>query len=188
MLFLRYILFIFIMICGFINRAAEATPILSGQNLFSDQKLEVEAGKKGNVVVFMSAKCPCSNSHANIVKKLAEDFKDFNFVVVHSNADETVDVAKEYFKTLGFAFPVIQDGDGKLADQFKALKTPHAFLLDNKGKILYKGGVTSSTNGETADSNFLKEALLDANEGKAIRKAEGRTLGCTIERGKKHVW
>ena len=168
--------------------AVQGKTVLTGKSLITDQKLELEAGNKGTVIVFMSAKCPCSNSHIGIMKKLSEEFRDFNFIVVHSNTDESIEESKAYFKNAGFNFPVVQDENGQLADRFKALKTPHAFLLSAEGTIIYKGGVTSSTSGETADKQFLKDALTEAKEGKPIRVAESRTLGCIIERGRKHAW
>ena len=184
MLGLRYLALL-----GFAFTAlANAKPVLIGKSLLNGQGVTVEPGKKGSVVVFMSAKCPCSDSHTVLVKDLSEQFKDFNFVVVHSNTDEAIDSSKDYFANAHFSFPVIQDEDGKLADQFRALKTPHAFLMDKDGKILYKGGVTSSKKGPEADTHYLKEALTDVNEGKNVRVAEGRTLGCIIKRGQKNVW
>lgn len=161
---------------------------ITGKDLWSQKTVQVEPAQKGTVVVFMSAKCPCSNSHVQIMKQLAADFKNFAFVVVHSNRDETQDLSQNYFKKLDLPFPVIQDEENRIADQFRALKTPHAFVLNPDGKILYKGGVTSSTNGEAADKQYLRDALNDISAGRDVKVAEGRTLGCIISRGEKHAW
>ncbi len=168
--------------------ALNANAAISGKDLLTEKTIEIAPGKKGTVIVFLSAKCPCSNSHVRIMKKLAADFNEITFVAVHSNADEGLALSRPYFKTADFPFPVIEDDKDKLADKFKALKTPHAFLISPAGKILYKGGVTSSTSGETADKHFLRDALSDVTAGRAVKVAEGRTLGCAISRGEKHVW
>lgn len=141
-----------------------------------------QAKEKVTVVVFMSAKCPCSNSHVSVLKKIADQHKDFQFVVVHSNADETAKDSAEYFKKANLPFAVIQDDDAKIADQFKAFKTPHAFVVNTKGEILYQGGVTDSSNGESASKNFLGDALNQIAENKPVLVAQGRTLGCVISR------
>ena len=83
---------------------------------------------------------------------------------------------------------MILDSDAVLADKFKALKTPHAFLIGRDGKILYRGGVTSSTIGSTADKNYLKAALQDVQSDRRVKTPEGRTLGCEIKRGGQNVW
>jgi hypothetical protein len=166
----------------FTMSAPAMAAVIAGQNLLNDGKVEVAPGKLGTVVVFMSAKCPCSNSHVNVVKKLAQDFKDYNFVAVHSNSDESADQAKSYFSAAGLPFPVIEDNGDKLADEYKAFKTPHAFLIAADGKTVFKGGVTNSHEGETAGKNYLRDALADVQAGRAVKVSEARTLGCAITR------
>lgn len=157
--------------------SATASP-LSGQDLFTGKPVTVKEGKKGKVVLFMSAKCPCSNAHVPALKKLAAEFPDFSFVAIHSNSDESLESAKAYFRS--FPFPVIQDEKCKLADELKALKTPHAFVIGPDDKILYKGGVTSSSSGE--GKPYLRDALADLEAGKEVRVPVGRTIGCVIAR------
>lgn len=161
---------------------------ISGQNLLTGKKDDVPAGKKGTVLVFLSSKCPCSNSHVGVLKALANEYKEFSFVAVHSNADETVADAKSYFTSVDLPFPVIQDEKTTIADEWKAIKTPHVFVISPEGKTLYKGGVTNSNNGPKADVQFLRDALADLQAGRAVKVAEGRTLGCAITRGDKNVW
>jgi hypothetical protein len=163
--------------------AHPALPV-SGQDLFSDKKVEVStSGKSGTVVVFLSAKCPCSNSHVPELNALAKAYPTFSFVAVHSNSDESADLARTYFKNLNLSFPIIQDQDSKLADQFKALKTPHAFVILASGDIVYQGGVSNSADFSKADKRFLRDALQDLVDHKNVRTSQGRTLGCIIKRG-----
>jgi thioredoxin-related protein len=176
---------IFVAFCGLNAHAADVT----GQDLFTGKTLDVKPGSKGTVLVFMSAKCPCSNSHVEAVKTLQKDFgQDFHFVIVHSNADEKIEEARAYFKTASFEFPVIEDDHAKLANEYKAFKTPHAFLISTDGHILYKGGVTDSKIAAGAEHQFLRDALQNVEAGQAVKVADGRTLGCIISRGEKFVW
>jgi thioredoxin-related protein len=145
-------------------------------------------GKKGIVVVFLSAKCPCSDSHVVEIKSLHKDYPEFSFVVVNSNTDETDELAQQYFKRVGFEFPVIKDKSLELADRYKAFKTPHAFVMNKDGKVLYQGGVSSSRQFATADRKYLREALANIHDDKSVAMEEGRTLGCVITRGEKNVW
>ena len=161
---------------------------IQGKDLLSGQELAIKTGTKGTVVIFMSAECPCSDSHKAIVKKLSENFKNFTFVAVHSNTNESLESSKKYFEMAKFPFPVLQDDHSKLADALKAFKTPHAFLISPDGKILYQGGVTNSNSGPNADQQFLQDALNDVQAGKEVRVAHGRTLGCVISRGEQNVW
>lgn len=162
---------------------------VTGPDVFKKQPVKVALeNKKGLVVVFLSAKCPCSDSHIIEMKSLKTDFPDFNFVAVHSNVNEGEEVTTQYFKKVELPFPVVQDEKAEIANQFQALKTPHAFVVLPDGKVAYQGGVSSSKRFENADRKLLREALDDLQAGKTVRTPEGRTLGCVIERGEKNVW
>jgi thioredoxin-related protein len=149
---------------------------------------KVEIGKnKGLVVVFLSARCPCSNSHIEELKKLEKDFSDFIFVGIHSNMDESQEEALKYFSKLKLPFAVFQDKDAKYADNFAAFKTPHSFVLNGKGEILYQGGVSDSHELKKSQKLFLRNALEDISKGEKVQNIEGRTLGCFIVRKKNNV-
>lgn len=136
----------------------------------------------GTIIVFVSAKCPCSASHEVLLKELASEFKEFNFVGIHSNSDEDTETTKAHFSEAALPFPVLQDRKNSLGNQLGALKTPHAFVLGKDGRILYQGGVTDSHVGSTAKKHFLKEVLEDLRASKPLRHKEGRALGCYIQR------
>jgi thioredoxin-related protein len=179
-----------ILICLFLisNRALSATSqieSIAGENLLTGQETLVSSkGKKGLVVVFMSAKCPCSDSHNAELRDLAVTFKEFSFAVVHSNADEGKDISQKYFEAAQFPFPVIEDKNTTIADNLKAFKTPHAYVFSTDGKTLYEGGMSNSKDLAKADRKYLREALGDLQAGRAVKTSEGRTLGCSIARGK----
>ncbi|MBS1960364.1 MAG: redoxin domain-containing protein [Bdellovibrionales bacterium] len=167
----------------FIAHASVSLPV-EGQNLLTDKTVKASVeNKKGLVVVFLSAVCPCSNSHVAELTKISNEYPDFNFIAIHSNANEEVAVAKNYFTDKKLPFPVIQDSKAKLADEFKALKTPHVYVVRPNGEIAYQGGVTNSADCSKADKNFLRDALDDIKQSHVVRTPSGRTLGCVIKRG-----
>ncbi len=173
-----------LMILISLNALALPKNLITGANLSTGKTVTVNSeNKKGLVVVFLSAKCPCSNSHVVEITNLAKEFTDFNFVAVHSNKDEPIDLTKEYFLNTKLPFAVIQDQDTKIADEFKAFKTPHAYIILADNKVAYQGGVSDSNNFAESKKKYLREALTDINDNKPVRTPEGRTLGCSISRG-----
>lgn len=140
--------------------------------------------KKALVFVFMSAKCPCSHSHIHEIADLKNRHKEFQFYIVHSNVNEDLEITKRYFSSLDLSIPVIQDTEAKMADLFSAYKTPHAFILNQKGEIIYKGGVTNSNTAQKADRHYLDEVLLDLENKNSITTPETKALGCFISREK----
>lgn len=172
--------------------AFSAVPLkFSGENILSKESHSISAEsdkRKALIVVFLSAKCPCSDSHIVELKNLSEKHKDFEFIGIHSNTDEPEALSKKYFAEAKLPFPVIQDPQAKLADEFKAYKTPHVFVLNNHGEVLYQGGVSDSKKFDKSDQKFLREALADIEGHREIKTPFGRTLGCAISRGDQHVW
>ena len=161
---------------------------LSGLELNSDSTqpmsfVPAKAGK-ASVIVFLSAKCPCSASHERILTDLYTEYhaSGFNFIGVHSNVDEAPDFARAHFKTSNLPFPVLQDKEANLANELGAFKTPHVFVISPSGEILFQGGVTETHNGPSAKRHYLKDALASVAAGKAPDPKEVRVLGCIIKR------
>jgi hypothetical protein len=171
-----------ILFCAAQSALAAPAPPLRGQDLLTEKAVSIAPGAKGTVAVFLSARCPCSNSHLEALKKLAADFPAFRFTVIHSNADEPAAEARAYFAQAALGLPVIQDDHDLLANELRAFKTPHAYVIGTDGKILYRGGVTDSQIAAQAGRQLLREALDDVNAGRAVRTPEARTLGCVIAR------
>ncbi len=186
-LFMKFLIAIFIYFS--LNTANALPASLAGKSIPDMKNTTVDSkDKKGLVVVFLSALCPCSNSHVKEVIQLSQQYPDFSFVGVHSNADETKEQTIEYFKKINPPFPVLHDENSKIANEFKALKTPHAFVVLNNGETAYQGGVSSSQTFENAKHKFLREALNDLTKGEKVKTTSGRTLGCAITREGKHAW
>ncbi len=144
----------------------------------------IKSGQRGTVVVFLSARCPCSASHEVALKRYFQEFstKGFQFVGVHSNKDESRELTASHFEQSKLPFPVIEDQDQKLANALGAYKTPHAFVLNPDGGIEYQGGVDDSANHANSTRHYLKDALTALAEGKIPQIREARSLGCVIKR------
>lgn len=179
----------YLLLCGFflvqVNDAnalrADLHDVVSGNAFIFDSQ---EKRAKPLVVVFLSAKCPCSNAHIDEIRTLKNAHSEIDFLGVNANADEDEETSKNYFRDLKLGFPVVRDPQLKLTDYFKALKTPHVFVMDRSYKVVYRGGVTSSLEPKQAEVRFLSNALENMAKGQAVAVVEGRTLGCFIRRKK----
>jgi peroxiredoxin len=146
-------------------------------------KFETGGGAQLTVVVFLSARCPCSASHEPTLAALANEFgKEARFVGVHSNSDEPREESAAHFKGAALPFPVLQDEGAKIAGQFGALKTPHVYVLGKDGKVVFQGGVDNSHTASDADKFYLKDALTSLRAGKDPEINLARAIGCAIRR------
>lgn len=153
---------------------------ISGLEIKSNSNTTYALDKKYNVVLFLSSQCPCSMGHFDHLNTLAKNHEHMRFVGILSNEYETRDSAVKVFANA--SFPVVIDGEAKMADAFEAVKTPQVFVMDDRGEILFSGGVSDSSSFENAKQRYLETALdaLAKNEKPKIREA--RALGCHITR------
>lgn len=158
-------------------RKIEANNILEAKPV----SIDLQDGKT-KVFLFLSSKCPCSSSHEPLISTLSREFAQFQFIAVNSNSNEELAFSTKHFQDAKFSFPVLRDNGAKIADEFRALKTPHAFIVNGNGKIIYSGGVTNTAHAPTATKQYLQEALQSVVAGKNPDPSEVRTLGCVISR------
>ncbi len=164
--------------------ASIAVVSFQGKDLLTEKPVSFPTAQaKGSVIVFLSAKCPCSASHEPKLAALYQEFskQGFEFIAVHSNQDESVEFSKEHFKKAALPFPVVHDSEAKIANQLKALKTPHAYVFV-KGEVVFEGGVDDSANAAHSKEQYLTNALREISLGKKVTVAQARALGCVIKR------
>jgi hypothetical protein len=176
---------IFALVVGMLLASGAASAAeWSGRELMTGREIRIPSSSgRTAVVVFLSARCPCSQSHEGELKRIYQQYSaaGFEFVGVHSNQDETASEAKKHFREVALPFPVIEDRGAKLADAFRALKTPHVFIVKG-GEVVFQGGVDDSADAAKAKKKFLVEALEALKAGKTPETTRARALGCAIKR------
>ena len=77
------------------------------------------------------------------------------------------------------------DPDGKVGHEYGATNTPHMFIIDPAGKLIYKGAIDSKPSTDQADlktaTNYVKAALTDAMAGKPVENATTKAYGCSVK-------
>jgi len=80
---------------------------------------------------------------------------------------------------------VILDPEGKLGKLYGAQTTPHIFIIDAKGVLVYKGGIDSLATTDKADiakaEPYVSEALAALSAGKKITANNTKPYGCSIK-------
>lgn len=139
-------------------------------------------------LVFLSASCPCSQSHVdhlNHLQKQHPNLKIYGVMTDQWIADRLPQI-NNYYTKKNFSFPVIKDEKQKLIQDYKALKTPHVVLLkkgpDQSHQVIYRGGVSDQRNFSQSKKKFLAENLMALQKNTPIPYQQGRSLGCYIRR------
>ena len=164
-------------------KKVEAFNLLQNKMFKWDFKKSVsQKDLKGTVISFLSSKCPCSNSHLIHLMDLQEKFPQFLFIGINSNKKGIKKEIQSFFKKKGLSFPILFDKNLKLANSFRAIKTPHTFVISEKGRLLFHGGITNSINFKFATKFYLRESLLRLSNKKPLEQIYARAIGCSITR------
>jgi peroxiredoxin len=141
-------------------------------------------GKKGTVVVWLSAQCPVVKAYKDRINEIATAYqeKGIAFIGINSNATEDLTWVKSNKTEFGYNFPVLIDKGNVLADKWGASVTPEVYYLDSKNVLLYHGAIDNDRSGKNITDQYLKTAFDSALGGKAIVKTRANAFGCTIKR------
>ena len=77
------------------------------------------------------------------------------------------------------------DGDSSTARLYAAKTTPHMFVIDPQGKVVYAGAIDDTPSANPADvkaaRNYVRAALDESLAGKPVSTASTRPYGCSLK-------
>jgi peroxiredoxin len=80
---------------------------------------------------------------------------------------------------------VLLDSTGAIGHLYAAKTTPHMFIVDPKGTLIYNGAIddhpTSDASDIPASKNYVSAALQEALAGKTISEPATRPYGCSVK-------
>ena len=79
----------------------------------------------------------------------------------------------------------LMDSDGKLGRAYGARTTPHLFVIDDRGTLVYAGGIDDKPSANPADvktaTNHVTAALADVLAGRPVAQPTTRPYGCSVK-------
>lgn len=80
-----------------------------------------------------------------------------------------------------------RDQDGKVGHLYGAKTTPHMYIIDAKGTLVYQGAIDSISSANKADipkaTNYVREALGAMKAGKPVEPSATKAYGCAVKYG-----
>jgi peroxiredoxin len=88
-----------------------------------------------------------------------------------------------YAARMGLAFPILHDTDGKVGRAYGAKTTPHMFIIDREGKLVYDGAWDDDPNGqkEYEGKSFVSAALDALLADRPIENSKNQPYGCSVK-------
>lgn len=138
--------------------------------------------------------CPFVQKHydgGNLPKLQSKVAKDVVWLAINSTHSGHPDHREptgyaQYMKEKGAAsVPYLLDPDGKVGMAYGARTTPHMYIVDKAGQLVYAGGIDSIRSANPADiakaTNYVAVALDEIKAGKPISQASTTPYGCSVK-------
>jgi thioredoxin-related protein len=168
------------------------------KNINGEEKtLKDAVAENGLIVIFSSNTCPFVVGGENY-PGWEKDYNDLhqlanqngiNLVLVNSNeakreSGESWEDMKARAAEKGYRMQYLYDNGHVVADAFGAKTTPHVFLFDASGKLIYSGSIDNTwDSSRKKDEFYLKRTIEVVGSGKGkINPEVTPAKGCSIKR------
>jgi peroxiredoxin len=152
---------------------------------------------KGKTVVleWFNSACPFVVKHYvhGDMQKLQKQFADKGVVWLLVNStnpkhQDFLDAAAQHKKCQDWkiaATHTLLDPTGEVGKAYDARTTPHMYIVNAEGVVVYNGAIDSIRSTKAEDvakaDNFVVAALSEVLEGKAVTNASTRPYGCSVK-------
>jgi peroxiredoxin len=149
----------------------------------------------GKIVMleWFSYECPFARYNyekTTAVNDLVNKFKGKNvvFLAINSTGHQEAAKNKEFAEQFKASHPILDDSKGAVGKLYGAQTTPHTFIIDAKGNIVYNGAFDNAPAGKIPEGaqyvNYIDKALTELTTGKAVSTPETKPYGCSVKYGK----
>jgi alkyl hydroperoxide reductase subunit AhpC len=139
--------------------------------------------------------CPFTRKHyeSGNMQRLQKEWTSRGviwFTVISSAVGQqgyvTAEQENEYLKRMN-AVPTaaLLDPQGDVGRLYAAKTTPHMFIINPDGVLIYDGAIDSKSTTDQSDiataTNYVSQALGEAMAGKAVSTPTSRPYGCSVK-------
>lgn len=180
---------------AFAVRVGDAAPDFTGTDTHGKTQSLSEYKGKYVVLEWSNRDCPYTRKHyeSGNMQALQREWtgKGVIWLTIISSApgeqgyvtaaDENQQIAKVHASPTA----VILDAKGIIGHEYSAKTTPHMFIIDPSGKLIYQGAIDDHPTTDASDvqgsKNYVSEALSEAMAGKTVAVSSTRPYGCSVK-------
>jgi peroxiredoxin len=145
---------------------------------------------KGKVVVieWVNPECPVcrglvkDGTVAATEKGCKAAFPDVVYLAINSSASSksSLDATGAYLKDNKLDVIGLIDTDGKVGRSYGARTTPHCFVINAEGVLVYQGAINNSQGGD-GKTNYVVDAVKQLKAGSTVTPSETKPFGCGVK-------
>jgi peroxiredoxin len=146
---------------------------------------------RGKTVVleWMNTECPFSMYHyatKPTMVELAKKYMNQNVVwlTINSTSHTTPQANLSFAKQYKIQSPILDDRSGKVGKAYGAKTTPHIFIVNARGNIVYDGAIDNAPVGKVEGDeyvNYVDKALSEIIGGKSVSISKTKSYGCSVK-------
>ncbi|MEO2015028.1 MAG: redoxin domain-containing protein [Fuerstiella sp.] len=140
------------------------------------------------VVAFLGTECPLAKLYGPRLAELHKQYSDngVTFIGINANTQDSLAEITAYVTKHKISFPMLKDVGSRIADHFKAERTPEVFLLDENRTVQYHGRIDDQyligLSREKVRRRDLAIAIEELLAGKPVSVSHTDPVGCHIGR------
>ena len=140
------------------------------------------------VLEWMNTDCPFVQRHAKekTMETLAEKYKEQGVVwlAINSSRDASNAIDAKWAEENHLSYPILLDSTSGIARAYGAKATPHMFVIDKAGKVVYSGAIDNDRDGNKTGAdkvNYVAKALDEVLARKSVSTPETAAYGCGVK-------
>lgn len=154
------------------------------------------AGFKGRPVVleWHNPGCPFVRKHySGNFQTLQKEFtgKGVAWLAINSSRDDSADylspaqLGRWMDEKQAAATATLMDEDGSVGQAYRARVTPHMYIVNAQGVLVYAGAIDSIPSARVADieraTNYVRQGLTELLAGQPLSTPTSQAYGCSIK-------
>jgi peroxiredoxin len=181
----------------FIGPGFSATPAPNFKLKGHDKKIYELKDYRGEFVVleWFNHECPFVRKHydSKNMQALQEEFvkKGIKWFSINSSAKnkqghldiEAANKIKNQEQSRATA--ILLDPEGKVGRLYQAKTTPHMYVINPQGHIIYQGAIDNRPSTDKSDikeaKNYVKMALNKSLKGEKLKIRQSKAYGCSVK-------
>jgi len=131
--------------------------------------------------------CPFVRDHyeSERMQALAQNYIDQGVVWIAVNSTNYAGVAanKRWSQEQNLTYHVLDDSQGVVGKKFRAVSTPHMFIFDKQGQLVYNGAIDNKPIGRkpVVYTNYVDQVLAQLLKGDRVTFETTKPYGCPVK-------
>jgi peroxiredoxin len=138
------------------------------------------------VLEWLNPDCPFVQRHykAGTMKSLATKYGEDGVVwlTINSTHYMNAEANAKFKKDNDLPYTILVDQSGEVGRLYGAKTTPHMYIIDADGKLVYVGAIDDDPRGSSnSPTDYVAAALDEVTAGEAVTTAETKPYGCSVK-------